>query len=344
MNHTYTTATAFSLLIAATITMALATKFVEPAGGLLKPKWYSKYKPNLFLLSILALFTGALTAGAMMIQGGPLSWVASSMEEMPQETHLGLAMLMFGITSGAVAAAILQDLKTKTVPSLSIVLLGIPAVTLIQYLSKGNAWLPDLIWTVIEMLFISGIIFLWEYRMWKKGGEATSFEIPQDFEVFRRHGKWFASVGREDEIPWLELCYSLRAGIIVTTPEGDEIHGMKNRLVVFKKNGEKETHILESSKEDFSWPASKVRLPKQAMGRGDLHLACLLGLTVGPGSALFTIGIGGLVTSLTAIIRKADLKSEFPMIPGMAVAYIFAIIAAPQLREMTQILQYLLPQ
>jgi prepilin signal peptidase PulO-like enzyme (type II secretory pathway) len=329
------------LSVTATITSLLTTR-IEPLGARVKPNWYSSYKPNLNMLVAVSILLAAGVTAAILYKN-PLGLSGEKLlPYIPTDHQNILIMLMFGITAGITSASILQDLRDKTVPSISIVTVGIPAVIILQFLCQGLQWFPNLAVTIVEMLLIWGVVSIWEYIQWKKGGTFTQLENPEEFKLFRKFGKWKTSIGGADEPYWIDLATETkRAGIIVKDVDGTEIQGYRNRIVLIYPNGETKTHILDEVREDFSFQITEVSLPKQAMGRGDMHLACLFGLTLGPATALITICAGGILTVIGAFIDQKNLKEEMPMIPGMAIAFVVTLAFIPAIREYTDALIYL---
>ncbi len=92
-----------------------------------------------------------------------------------------------------------------------------------------------------------------------------------------------------------------------------------------EKSRNKETVYIEDIKE-FSGESTFIKIPREAMGEGDIHLLGMLGMFLGWQSGIFVIIVASLIALIFAILARFKMGHQLPFGPFLAAAAVLWVL------------------
>ena len=78
--------------------------------------------------------------------------------------------------------------------------------------------------------------------------------------------------------------------------------------------------------EEFSGSATFIKIPREAMGEGDIHLLGMLGMFLGWQSGIFVIIVASMIALVFSIFARFKMGHQLPFGPFLAAAAIFWVL------------------
>lgn len=328
-----------SALLAATA----APLLFEKIGNFIRPGWVERNRPKPVAVIGWTVLITLIGSGTFLLHGGIENWV-STYNDPVNLTSLKLAATAIGIYLGLVGVSLAQDLKTKTVPLITLAYFGVPTLLTLNWFGHGG---PNTLFiagcALLETLLLHLVIKGWEYYNLRSGKHTTTLDGTQEFSLRRKHGKWIASIGGEDEIPWTDLVPNQRSwGFQAITENGATITGWHNRLEQRSAEGSSSEWTLAERKDDFSYPVDTVTIPGQVMGRGDLIIIFLAGLALGPFGTSGAMLAGCIFTAVYSFLKGRKNEEEVAFVPGLTAGILLMLALNSQLENYREGLKALL--